>query len=378
MTAAAHRARIARVETIPLRIPFRTPFKIAQGAARPSAEVFVVRLHTDDGSTGIGETQAWRRQGSSETLQSLQAAVDHHFAPLLLGRSPFDIASIMAGLEEAVYHSLYAQAAISDALFDLQGKLLGVPVHALLGGKCRDTLEACAVLSMKPTVEETVAGARKFWEAGYRAFTVKVGVDPAADVANVRELRMALGERAILRVDANAGMDFDSALSLLRKLDPYELDAAEQMLPLFDLHGMAELARKVGIPLMADESVSTDHDLMEVIRLRAATVVQTKIAKNGGIWHGRRLWHIADAAGMRIYPGNHPSTSIATSAAAHLGAAWPKPLLEGAFPVGIANLAEDIVTEPVRMDGPHLTISDQPGLGVTLDEGQVNKFRVAI
>ena len=244
MTAAAHRARITRVETFPLRIPFRTPFKIAQGAARPSAEVFVVRLHADDGTTGIGETQAWRRQGSSETLQSLQATVEHHFTPLLLGRSPFDIASIMAGLEEAVYHSLYAQAAISDALLDLQGRLLGLPVHALLGGKCRDTLEACAVLSMKPTVEETVAGARKYWDAGYRAFTVKVGVDPAADVANVRELRMALGEGAVLRVDANAGMDFDAALALLRKLDLYELDAAEQMLPLYDLRGMAELARR--------------------------------------------------------------------------------------------------------------------------------------
>jgi len=369
--------RITRVETVPLCIPFRTPFKIAQGAARPSAEVFIVRLHTDNGLEGIGETQAWRRQGSYETLQSLQATVQDHFAPLLLGRSPFDIGAIMPALEEAVYRSLYAQAAISDALYDLQGQLLGVPVHALIGGRCRDTLTACAVLTIKSTLEETIAGARDYHERGFRAFTVKVGVDPAADVENVRELRNQFPD-AVLRVDANAGMDFDSALRLVQRLAPFDLDAAEQLLPAWDVQGMAELARRSPIPLMADECVGTDHDLIEVIRARAASIVQTKIAKNGGIWHGRRLWHIAAAAGLRIYPGNHPSTSVATAAAAHLGAAWPGALLEGAFAVGLLNLAEDIVAQPLRMQGPSLHVPQGPGLGVRLDERQLQKFRVAL
>lgn len=369
-------ARITAVETVPLCVPFRTPFKISQGAARPGAEIFLVRLRTDSGHEGVGETQAWRRQGSSETLQSLDAAVRDHFAPLLVGRSPFDINAIMPALEEALYHSLYAQAAVSDALYDLQGRLLGVPVHALLGGRCRDSLEACAVLSIKPTLEETLKGALAYHEAGYRAYTIKVGVDPKADVALVRELRMQLGESAVLRVDANAGMGFDAALDLLRKLEPYGLDAAEQMLAAWDLRGMAELARRTPIPLMADECVATDHDLMEVIRLRAATVVQTKIAKNGGIWHGRRLWPIAAAAGMRIYSGNHPGTSIATAAAAHLGASWGGPLLAGAFAVGILNLAEDIVTQPLAMDGPRLRVPQGPGLGVTVDEAKLERFRV--
>ena len=377
MSANPMQARIARVETVPLRVPFRTPFKIAQGAARPEAEIFIVRLHTDTGLEGIGETQAWRRQGSSETLHSLRATVEDHFAPLLLGRSPFEIGAIMPALEEAVYHSLYAQAAISDALYDLQGKILGVPVHALIGGRCRDALTACAVLTIKPTLEETVAGARAYYDAGFRAFTVKVGIDPEADHDNVRELRRQFPD-AVLRVDANAGMDFDSALRLLRRLEPFDLDAAEQLLPVWDLRGMAELARRSPIPLMADECVATDHDLVEVIRARAATVVQTKIAKNGGIWHGRRLWHIAAAAGMRIYPGNHPGTSVATAAALHLGAAWPGPLLEGAFAVGLLNLAEDIVTRPLQMQGPRLAVPDGPGLGVSLDEGQLDKFRVAL
>ena len=369
--------RITRVETVPLRIPFRTPFKIAQGAARPCAEVFIVRLHTDAGLSGVGETQAWRRQGSSETLQSLQATVADHYAPLLVGRSPFDIGAIMPALEEAVYHSLYAQAAISDALYDLQGKILGVPVHALIGGRCRDELEACAVLTIKPTVDLTVAGAMEYRDKGFRAYTVKVGVDMRADVDVVRELRRQLGDEAILRVDANAGMNFDAALELLRRLEPYGLDAAEQLVPVWDLQGMAELARRSPVPLMADECVATDHDLLEVIRLRAATIVQTKIAKNGGIWWGRRLWHIAAAAGMRIYPGNHPATGVATAAALHLAASWNGPLLEGAFAVGLLNLAEDIVKDPPQWRGAKMAVPEGPGLGVTLDEAQLDKFRAA-
>lgn len=368
--------RVTRVETIALRLPFKTPFKIASGAARASAEVCIVRLHTDAGVDGIGETQAWRRQGSSETLQSLQATLQDHFAPLIVGRSPFDIAAIMPALEDAVHHSLYAQAAVSDALLDLQGKLLGVPVHMLIGGRCRDAMEACAVLTMKPTIDETVQGALAYRERGFRAFAIKVGTDMRADVENVRELRRQLGDDAVLRIDANAGMDFDGALALLRRLEPYDLDAAEQLLPAWDLRGMASLAQRSPVALIADECVSTAHDLMELVHLRAATTVQTKIAKNGGIWHGRRLWTIAQAAGLRICPGNHPSTSVATAAALHLGASWGGPLLQGPFAVGLLNLAADIVREPLQLQGAQLAVPRGPGLGVTLDEALLAQYRV--
>jgi len=370
--------KITKVETIPLRIPFNVPFKISSGAARPTVEILLVRLHTNEGVVGVGETQAWRRQGSSETLPSLTSAIRDHFTPHIVGQSPFAIAGIMPRLEAAIYHSLYAQAAISDALFDLQGKLLGVPVHMLLGGKCRETVSACAVLTMKSTLEATLEGAAEYFDLGYRSFTVKIGVDPKADVENVRGLRERFGDEVIIRVDANAGMRFDGALDLLKKLEPYGIDAAEQLLDIWDLNGMAELARRVDIPLMADECVSTDHDLIAVICKRAATVAQTKVAKNGGIWYGRKLWHIADAAGMRIYPGNHPATSIATASVAHMAAAWPGELLDGPFPVGISNLAQDVATEPIRMEGNRVRVPDGPGLGITLDEDKLRSLRVDI
>ncbi|GAA4341044.1 dipeptide epimerase [Pigmentiphaga soli] len=368
-------ARIARMEIIPLQMPMKTPVKISHGAARPCIDTLLVRLTTESGLTGVGETQAWRRQGSAETLASLAAVLRDHFQPLVVGRSPFSLASIMARLEQAMWHSLYAQAAVSDALYDLQGKILGVPVHALLGGRCRASVPACVVLFMKPTVEQTVEGAAEFQARGYRSFTVKVGVDARQDVRLVAALRERLGPDAILRVDANAGMDFDGALSLLRKLEPYDIDAAEQLLPLGDVAGMAELARRSPIPLMVDESLASDGDLIDIVCRRAGTAIHTKIGKNGGIWGVRKLMTIAGAAGLRIYPGNHPSTSVATLAAAHVATAWDGPLLDGAFTVGIDALADDVVREPVRIEGNAVEVSDAPGLGVELDEDKLRAYR---
>jgi len=374
--AALPPVRITRVETIPLRVPFRVPFRIASGGARPSSEQVIVRLHTDAGVTGVGETQAWRRLGSSETVASIRTAIDDLFAPRVVGRSPFDIAAIMHDLDDVLYHAYYAKAPIGDALYDLAGKLLGVPVYMLLGGRCRDELKGCAVLTIKPSVEETIAGAEEFAARGFTSFTIKIGIDPAMEVQLVRLLRERFPD-TLLRVDANASLGFDAALSLLRRIEPFDIDAAEQPLAPDDIAGLAELARRVAIPIMADESLSSPQDLLEIIHRRAATVLQTKVAKNGGIFHGRKLWVIAEAAGMRIYPGNHPSTSVATASVLHLAASWPGELLHGPFAVGVTGaFAADIVEAPLRVDNGAVRVSDQPGLGVTLDEDAIATLRL--
>jgi muconate cycloisomerase len=368
---------IRAVETIPLNVPFATPFKISSGAPRAVVETLLVRIHTDQGLAGIGETQAWRRQGSAETLPNLVRTIQDHFTPRLVGRSPFDVAAIMHELNTELYNTLYAQAAVGDALYDLMGKALGVPVYDLLGGQCRERIRVGAVLSMKEATEDVVQSAEGFFERGFRHFGLKIGVDPAADLQNAKALRERFGDTVTLRVDANAALEFGAALQLLTRLEPFDIDVAEQPVALWDLDGMAALARAVAIPIMADESVSTDHSLIEVIRRRAASVVQTKVAKNGGIHYIRGLWNLARAAGMRIYPGNHPSTSVATASVAHMCAAWPEPLMEGVFAVGVSGaLAADVVREPIVPENGEIRIPTGPGLGIALDEDRIAALRV--
>ena len=371
------KARITGIECIPLNIPFKTPFKIASGAAREVMETLIVRITTDQGVAGIGETQAWRRQGSAETLPGLVSVIRRQFEPLLLGRSPFDIARIMHDLEARMFHTYYAQAAVGDALYDIVGKLLGVPVHQLIGGQARERVRVAAVLTMKGTVGSTLEQAAEFREQGFRHLVLKIGNDTALDLANAEALRKAYGDAIELRVDANAGLDYDQALRLLRRLEPFDIECAEQPLSIEDTEGMAALARAVRMPLMADESVSTEQSLLEIIRKRAASSAQTKVAKNGGIYRIQRLWHLLSAAGMGINPGNHPSTSVATASVAQMCTAWPGPLMAGVFAVGVSGaLAEDIVETPIRPTNGEIAAPAGPGLGVTLDEGAVRRLRV--
>jgi len=369
--------KITEIETIPLRLPFAQPFKISQGADREWLETLIVRVHTDEGIVGIGETQAWRRQGSAELMWNLVRTIKDHFEPLIAGRSPFDIGGILHTLNEALYNTLYAQAAVADALYDIAGKAVGLPVHKLLGGECRDRVRVCGLLAMKPSVAGLMESAQAFYERGFRHFGLKIGIDPRQDLANVVALRDRFGDRVVLRVDANGALTYDAALALLTKLEPYDIDAAEQPIAIWDLDGLAALCRATSIPIMADESVSTDHSLLEVIRRRAATVVQTKIAKNGGMYRVWRLWALASAAGMRIYPGNHPSTSVATAAVAQLCAAWPGPLMEGVFAVGVSGaLGADIVTEPIVPVNGEIKVPSGPGLGVELDADAIARYRI--
>src|SRR5262249_22380325 len=219
-----------------------------------------------------------------ELLWGLVRTIKDPSEPLIAGRSPFDIGGILTTLNEALYNTLYAQAAVADALYDIAGKAGGLPVHKLLAGECRDRVRVCGLLALKPTIGELMDSAEGFYDRGFRQFGVKIGVDRRQDLGNVAALVERFRDRGVLRGDANGAITYDDALALLKKLEPYDIDAAEQPIAICDLDGLAALCRATSIPIMADESVSTDHSLLEVIRRRAATVVQTKIAKNGGMY----------------------------------------------------------------------------------------------
>lgn len=370
--------RIEGVQALPLRIPFSEPFTIAAPSeqTRDHLEVLVVRLFSDDGLIGIGETQAWRRQNSAETLPGLKHIVDAHYQPRLVGRSPRQISAIMHDLNAAVPGNLYAQAAVGDALYDLVARSFDLPLCELLGGPCRSTVPVGMPLSISDT-DALMSGAERLYRRGYRHLRVKIGMDPAQDLNNVRALREHFRDDVVLRADANGGMTYWDALRLLKRLEGFGLDIVEQPVAGWDLEGMSALCRKVEIPISGDESLGTDHSLIEIARRRAAAIVQTKGGKNGGIHYIRKLWSIADAAGIGIFPGNHPTTSIGAAAVAHLCAAWPELPIVGDFHAGACEWIEgDIVVSPLRVEDAHVQVPRGPGLGMEIDEKKLEKYRL--
>ena len=371
-------ARIRSVEAIPLRIPFRRGFTMATAhqPTREHVDVLIVRITSEDGRIGLGETQAWRRQGSGETLPSLFAKVRDIATPVLTGRSAFDLGLILSELENRLAGNLYVQAAIGDALYDLMARSLDLPVHDLLGGRVRDEIPVGLAISMSGDAGGMVAAAEEAVEKGYRHIRYKIGINTALDFECGKALRKRFGDSIVLRADANGGMNYGDALRLLTKLEALDLDIVEQPVPGWDLDGMAALARAVRYPLSADESVTNAHSLLEVGKRGAARVFQTKSGKNGGLHYVRRLWTLAETLGIGIFPGNHPSTGLNVAAVAHLAAAWPGELLVGDFQTGCDDMiAEDILQEPVRIANGRVTVPTGPGFGVQLDEGKLRKFR---
>ncbi|QGY33120.1 mandelate racemase/muconate lactonizing enzyme family protein [Pantoea cypripedii] len=370
-------ALIRSVTLWPLRIPLKSTYDIAAGETRQSVDVVIVSLQTEAGVVGLGETQAWHRQGSNETLAGLVDAMQSLLIPLMIGQSVFDIASLAERFDRRLSGRYAAKAALLDALYDAQGRLLNLPVWALLGGRARASVATGAVLTLREKLAETLEEAELRYQQGYRHFSLKVGRSISRDIQAVAALRKTLGDEVQILIDANAGLTFSDALRLLQAIEPYQIEAAEQLLASHDWSGLADLARRTSIPLLLDESITTPADLLHAIPQRLAQGVHTKTAKNGGIWHSRQLWQIASAAGWQVRAGNHPATSIATLAVAHLATAWAAPLITSPFTSSVTHeLMGDVVSQPLAITHGELKIGEGTGWGVDLDKQAIARWRI--
>lgn len=377
--AALKGMRIKTIEGIPLRIPFAKAFTMATAhqATREEVEVFVVRITTEDGVVGVGETQAWRRQGSGETLHGLCSKLNDIAAPALTGLSVIEINAAMQRLDDRLAGGLYLQAAIGDALYDAKARTLGLSVAQLLGGGHQSEIPVGIALGIAGDTGMLIDAADQAYDAGYRHLRIKIGLDARKDLINLERLRAHFNDKVHLRADANGNMRYGDALRLLTQIERLDLEFVEQPLPAWDIAGMASLSASVRVPLSADESISDVHSLANVASHQGARVIQTKSAKNGGIHTIRKLWTLAEAVGIDIFPGNHPSTSLNVAAVGQLASSWSKALLPGDFQTGLVDmLADDIVDEPVRVENGCVRVPAGPGMGVRLNEDKLRRYRV--
>lgn len=327
-----------------------------------------VRIETRGGLVGWGEAAClggptW----SEESAESVQATVERYLGPALIGRDAAGIEPLRREMARRVQGNPFARAAIEMALWDLNGRALGVPVHRLLGGRVRDRVPlswSLAVASPEAEIEE----ARQKVALGHRIFKIKTAAHPVAhDVERVRRIREAVGAGVALRVDANQGWDRPAALAAVRALEPYALDFVEQPLPRWDLEGMAELARRVSVPIMADESCGSPHDALAIARLGGVSILALKVTKSAGLLGAMATARIAEAAGLGCYVGCMIETSLGTAAYLHVALA-AAPVTWGCELFGPLLLRGDVVRRPVPYADGAILALDGPGLGVDVDE----------
>lgn len=364
---------IADLRTLIADIPVRRPHTMSFTTLEAVNFVFV-RLETRDGLVGWGEAAClggptW----SEESAESIAATIERYIAPWLVGREADRIEPLRLEMARRVQGNPFARAAVEMALWDLNGRALGVPVHRLLGGRVRDRVPLSWSLAVADP-EAEVAEAREKVAGGHRIFKIKTAAHPVAhDVERVRRLREAVGPAVSLRVDANQGWDRPTALRAIRALEPWGLDFVEQPVPRWDLDGLAEIARSVTVPVMADESCGSPHDALAIARRGGVSILALKLTKSAGLLGTMAIARIAEAAGLGCYVGCMIETSLGTAAYLQVALA-AAPVTWGCELFGPLLLRGDVVREPVRYADGAILALDGPGLGVDVDEGLLKEW----
>ncbi len=368
--------KLTQVECIPVEVPLKAGLttKTAGGEHVVSPYV-IVRLHTDAGLVGLGEATLSPRW-SGETSPGCIAAIEGLMAPHLLGRDPREINTLTRRLEGAIRYNPFAKAAVEMALWDLAGKAAGVPLYQLLGGKVREQLPMKMVVGAF-AVPQAVALAERFLAWGASALKVKVGLDPGEDVARVRAVRAAAGPGVPIGIDANQGWDLATARHCLAQLADCDLAFAEQPVPADDPEDLLRLRRDTRVPLMADESVFTLAEARRLTALGAVDVLSVYPGKHGGLGATRQIAAVARAAGVPCSMGSNLELGIATAAMLHLGIAEGQIASErypGDF-LGPLYHEADLLVQPLSLGPQVALVPEGPGLGVELDEAQLEHYR---
>ena len=372
-------SKIVKVECLPVSTPLKKPV-IMPNTRITSIDSVVLKLTTEDGTVGIadsGDTSSWYR---GELQESIIAMIANVIAPrCLLGEDPRHIEKVVARMDLLVRDNNQAKATVDFALHDLKGKLLGVPVYELLGGRTIEAARQGWVLSAgKP--EDVAAEAALAKKTGFALFKMKIGYGSMADdIAMVHAVRDTVGSDAYLTIDANGFWSYEKALHIIRKLDPCGLDLIEQPLPHWDIEGMARLRGQVRTPIYADESAQELHHLKELVDRRAADGLFLKLQKAGGLVKSQRWLTMARLAGLPVHCGCMIGSGLEHSPSAHLWTSneWAtQGLNESIGPLMIHGTMEsrniepgtDIALNIPRFEGGLCYPNEGPGFGVELDE----------
>ena len=323
-----------------------------------------LRVHTDVGIIGLGEPIT---EGRADTC----AAAIAEMAPYLEGKDP---RRIMHHWQAIYRHSFYrggpiltsALSGLEQALWDIKGKALGVPIYDLLGGPTRDRIRVYAHARTPERIREAKA-------AGYTAF--KTGVKNARQsgvIANPRfideateafaELREAVGKDGDIGIDFHGAISPQNAALLIHRLEPYQPFFIEEPVNCQNVDVMAELAKETHLPIATGERIFTKWGFREILEKGAASILQPDLCHAGGIFEGRIIAGMAEAYYASIAPHN-PLGPISLAAGLQLAASIPNFLCQEQVTLG-----EGYLKEPFEVSDGHVALPTKPGLGIELDD----------
>jgi muconate cycloisomerase len=367
--------RIEQVETFLVDLPTIRPHQLSMTTMKGQT-LMIVRIRMSDGIVGIGEgTTIGGLAYGAESPEGMKLAIDTYITPVLMMANPNRVALTMATVGKAVQGNHFAKCAVETALVDALGKRLGIAASELLGGRQHDRLPVAWALASGDTARDIAEAEEMLAKRRHNIFKLKIGRgDPKANIAHVAAIKRAVGERASIRVDVNQAWSEATASACLPLLKDAGVDLVEQPIALKNIRGMARLARETSIAIMADEALHGPETAFQFAQAEAADVFALKILQSGGLFAGAKVAAIAEASGIGLYGGTMLEGAVATIASAQLFSTFAK-MEWGTELFGPLLLTEEILEEPLDYSEFSLKVPDGPGLGIALDESQLNRFR---
>jgi len=338
-----------------------------------------VRVHTDEGITGLGESGTWgfleASAGAVETFERYLVGqdpleIEHHWQ-YLYRNCHFRGAAIMGAL-----------SALDIALWDIAGKHYGVPAHRLLGGPTREKARVYAHVYGE-TAEELVDGCRAAKERG---FTAVGHLNPLTDEPRSKPASgthaETIGNAAdrVRQFREAVGTDVDLCIEIHRRLDPHEAialgRAIEDHSPMFvedptrpdNFDAMAEIARKVDVPIATGERIHTHHEFEMLLERDAVDYLRPDVCMVGGLTHAKKIAGLAEAHYAQVVPHN-PLSPVSTAACLQLAACIPNfAIQEYPYRQDTGEQGRGLLADPLERDGGYLEIPRGPGIGVELDD----------
>ena len=369
--------KITHVEAIHLRLP------AVNERADGSQDTLVVKVHTDAGIIGIGEVDSSPGVAKAIIDAPLSHKISRGLADCVLGQDPFEIerlihrmyeGTIFFGRQGAVIQAI---SGVEIALWDIVGKAAKRPVYQLLGGGFRKTFRAYASILFGDTPEETERIGRDLVKQGYQA--VKFGWGPmgqseASDIAHVRAARKGLGPLAELMVDAGLCWDTATAIRRAKQFGEFNLTWLEEPLHPDNVDGYARLcASNPPMRIAAGEEICDIKEMIAMMEI-GIDVVQVDVTRVGGLTRSKRMgWDAAER--HRLCVNHSYKTGINIAASLHFVAALPNTHYFE-YCVEQGDLRKYLTKQAFPVIDGDISVPEEPGLGIELNEEIVAKYRV--
>lgn len=375
--------KITDIETIPLSIPHPPGVVWVKGEVSATGwDLVMVRVHTDEGITGIGEAYHLKNPWA------VVPAIEHSLKPLLIGQDPFDTEQLWAKVFIRTVQlgsvAIAAMAGIDTALWDIKGKALGLPVSKLLGGASMKEVPLYAgghVLGYREldNLGDLVREAEGFVKRGYKALKMRGGRGhpERGDIESAKALRKAFGKEVDLLVDVNTEYgDYTTAKRMCREFEPIELFWLEDPFR-FTIHyhneETARLSRETNVPIATGGNIFGRASVKRLVEHGGVAYVMANVSKAGGITETRKIVTLVETWNLKYSP--HCDGGVCALANFHMFASAPPQVTANVYMEFDPLYPYDqLLTHPPVVKDGKAAVPDRPGLGSDLLEGLEKRF----